>query len=126
MALMSRHKIGSKREPTIALINVVFLLLVFFLIAGTLAPPVDDRLTLVKAANLQETPPPDGVLILSDGTLLKDGNPASIQDAVVADSVVRIVPDRDLPAAMLLDISRQLRTAGAKSVIIVTELALGQ
>ena len=40
------------KEPTIALINVVFLMLVFFMIAGTLAPPLDPDLSLIKAEDL--------------------------------------------------------------------------
>ncbi len=34
---MRRARTASKREPTIALINIVFLMLVFFMVAGTLA-----------------------------------------------------------------------------------------
>ncbi|HBR39356.1 MAG TPA: biopolymer transporter ExbD, partial [Sulfitobacter pontiacus] len=33
-----------QREPTIALINIVFLMLVFFMVAGTLAQPLDPDL----------------------------------------------------------------------------------
>lgn len=38
---MRAHRQKSEREPTIALINIVFLMLVFFMVAGTLAAPLD-------------------------------------------------------------------------------------
>lgn len=126
MALRTASKSRRKREPTIALINVVFLLLVFFLIAGTLAPPMDERLTLVQTANLQEAPPPDGVVILSDGTLLKKGATVGIEEAAADGGVIKIIPDRDLPASKLVQIGRELRAGGADSVVIVTERALAQ
>jgi biopolymer transport protein ExbD len=37
---------------------------------------------------------------------------------------VRLVPDRDLPAAQLVALGRDLAAAGASSVRIVTERAL--
>lgn len=126
MALNASRRPHRKREPTIALINVVFLLLVFFLIAGTLAPPLDNRLTLIKTADLEAAPPPDGVVILSDGTLLKSGDIVTIEDIVADGGVVRIVPDRELPAAKLVQIGRQLRSGGIEEVVIITEQALGQ
>lgn len=124
MALRTAPIPRRKREPTIALINVVFLLLVFFLIAGTLAPPVNERLTLVKTTDLQEAPPPDGVVILSDGTMLKNGETVGAAEVSAGGGVVKIVPDRDLSASKLVQIGRQLRAGGAESVIIVTERAL--
>jgi biopolymer transport protein ExbD len=110
-----------RREPTIALINVVFLLLIFFLIAGTLAAPLDPRLTLVRAEGLTGVPP-DGVVILADGTLLQNGAPVTLDD--VAEGTVRILPDRDLPAAELVRIGRALAAAGADHVLILAEQAL--
>jgi biopolymer transport protein ExbD len=113
-----------RAEPTIALINVVFLMLTFFLIAGTLAPQIDPRLTLPRASDLAAAPPPDGFLVLSDGTTLMNGRPASVEDAVAAGPRVRVVPDRDLPAADLVRLSRALRGAGAEEIVLVTERAL--
>ncbi len=108
----------------IALINVVFLMLVFFLVAGTLAPPLDPRLTLVRAAALDAAAPPDGVVVLADGTMLMRGAPVSFAGAAAAGGIVRLVPDRDLPAADLVRIARGMRAAGAEAVVLVTERAL--
>ena len=54
---------AKKPEPAIALINIVFLMLIFFLIAGTLAPPLDKDLTLVRTAGLEGREPPDALVL---------------------------------------------------------------
>ena len=117
----------SKGEPTIALINVVFLMLIFFLIAGTLAPPLDDDLKLVNTEELEGAPPPEGLVIMSDGTLKSNGKPIENVAAYYAANpteVVRVVPDRNLPAALLLQIGAALKEAGAEQIVIATEQAV--
>jgi len=139
MALSSgipRRKTG---EPTIALINVVFLMLVFFLIAGTLARPLDKELKLVSASEVERRPPPDALVAFPDGRLVFRGEPATAAGYVAAMAaegqaradadgpsgiVARLVPDRDLPAAGLLALVAALREAGAVRVLIVTQRAL--
>lgn len=120
-------KRGAGREPTIALINIVFLMLIFFLVAGTLAPPLDGALRLVRTADLEGAAPPDALVIRADGTLRYRGMAVasasdwwSEQDSAVA----RLVPDRDLPAQTLVQIGRALREAGAERVVVVTERGL--
>lgn len=126
------RRIQRKRnsEPTIALINIVFLMLIFFLVAGTLAQPLDDRLELVNTEDLESRPPPDALVIHEDGTLTYRGQvvadaleyAATIEEEALAR--VLVVPDRDLGADRLVEVSRTLRGAGAGSVIIVTERGL--
>jgi biopolymer transport protein ExbD len=111
----------SDREPTITLINVVFLMLIFFMVAGTIAPATDARLTLVEADDLIAAPPPDGVLVLADGTLVRAGMTVTVAQAAASGSPVRLVPDRALPAPLLVAIGRDLRAAGASSVVLVAE-----
>ena len=132
MQLVSATPPARKPEPTIALINVVFLMLIFFLIAGTVAPPLDRDVTLVKASDLDGREPPDALVVHADGSLTFRGKAAEIADAVSqfvetgADggNAIRLVPDRDLPAAKLVDIAGELRRAGAQRVFIVTERGL--
>ncbi|WP_299605347.1 biopolymer transporter ExbD [uncultured Tateyamaria sp.] len=120
----------SRREPTIALINIVFLMLVFFMVAGTLAPPLDRDMTLVRTADLEGRPPSDALVIRADGTLSFRGTDQADAEIYVsgldpeARDEVRIVPDRTLPAAQLVALGRDLRRAGAGKVIIVTERGL--
>lgn len=120
----------TKREPTIALINVVFLMLIFFLIAGTVAAPISQDLTLVKTTDVAGAAPPDGLIIHADGSLEAGGTVVNDAATFIANlpedarAEVRIIPDRDLPAADLLRIGATIQDAGAKTVIIATERAL--
>lgn len=124
---LGRAKARTRREPTIALINIVFLMLVFFMVAGTLSVPLDRDIALVNTKELEGRPPPDALVIHSDGRMSYRG--IDQRDAAtflksLADEArgeVRIVPDRNLPAIDLVDIGRALRGAGAGAVIIVSE-----
>ncbi|QEW19029.1 Biopolymer transport protein ExbD/TolR [Marinibacterium anthonyi] len=124
------QSLSKPKENTIALINVVFLMLVFFMIAGTLAPPLDPELSLIKAQDLEGRAPPDTLVIREDGTMwLRDvelTSASAFLDRVPGDdrSVVRIVPDRDLPALKLMEISDELRAGGAERVLLISERGL--
>lgn len=111
----------SDREPTITLINVVFLMLIFFMVAGTIGQAPDKRLTLVNAEGLTITPPPDGLLVLADGTLLSKGEVVTVAQAAQGGGTIRVVPDRNLPARMLVALGRDLKAAGVTAVVIVAE-----
>ncbi|MFZ2100513.1 MAG: biopolymer transporter ExbD [Oricola sp.] len=121
-----------KGEPTIALINVVFLMLVFFLVAGTLAPSIDRDVTLVRTSDLEGREPPDALVIHADGTMSWRGRPVETAEAIAltgekddtGQAAIRLVPDRDLPAVRLVELGRALRDAGAGRVFIVTERGL--
>lgn len=105
-------------------------MLIFFLVAGTLAAPLDKDLRLVRTVEMDGTPPADALVLHADGRMTHRG----VQVASVAGFVnalpakmrarVRIIPDRDLPAAALIAQSGALRAAGAQSVVIVTERGL--
>jgi biopolymer transport protein ExbD len=122
----------TKPEPSLPLINIVFLMLIFFLIAGTLAPPLDQDLTLVRTSDLEGREPPDALIAHADGSLSFRGNETTIE-AYMSDHddretsgnlAVRIVPDQSLPAVRLVEIGEALQAAGAARVFIVTERSL--
>lgn len=126
---MSRHRTPRRKsEPTIALINVVFLMLIFFMVAGTLAQPLEPDLKLVNVADLETTAPPDALVITASGDLMFRGTP--VEDAtpylntLEPGATARIVPDRESPAARLVTVAQALQAAGAEKVVIVTEKAL--
>ncbi|SEK38625.1 biopolymer transport protein ExbD [Roseovarius nanhaiticus] len=130
---MRARRIRSRSEPTIALINIVFLMLIFFMISGTLARPLDPALDLVRTADLEGRAPPDALVIHADGRLShRDQDIASAEAYISAlppdrrgpDTTIRIVPDRDLPADIMVDVARALSAAGAARVMIVTERGL--
>ncbi|MDO6729651.1 biopolymer transporter ExbD [Marinovum sp. 2_MG-2023] len=127
MTIRARRK---DREPTTALINIVFLMLIFFLVAGTLAAPLDKDLKLVRVAEIEGTAPADALVVHADGRMTHQGRAVASATEFLAAvpeetrNRVRIVPDRDLAASALVRIGRDLRAAGAESVVIVTERAL--
>jgi biopolymer transport protein ExbD len=127
MSLARKAPAKRVREPTIALINVVFLMLVFFMVAGTLAPPLSRDVRLVETADLGRAAPPDALVLMADGTLRHRGGPVADPAAWFADrngAEARLVPDRAAPAARVVEVARALRQAGAERVLIVAERGL--
>ncbi|WP_170342891.1 ExbD/TolR family protein [Ruegeria arenilitoris] len=124
---MIRHDRPSrKRDSTIPLINVVFLMLIFFLIAGTVAQPLDPDLELVNTSDLDGREPPDALVLHADGTLSFRGTPTDPQTymTIRGEEPVRIVPDRNVSGARLIEVTGALRRLGATAVFAVTERAL--
>lgn len=120
----------TQREPTIALINIVFLMLVFFMVAGTLAQPLDPQLALVQTRDLEGRAPPDTLVVYPDGRITYQGSDQMDAASFISDLsdeqrvVVRVLPDRALPAQSLVALTRDLRAAGAQKVLLVTQRAL--
>jgi biopolymer transport protein ExbD len=121
---------GSRKEPTIALINVVFLMLIFFMIAGTLAPPMDGDVKLIRTGGLEGREPPDALVVHGDGRLSLRGEPVADAETFMAGLseeekvTLRLVPDRDLPAGDLVKLANSLRSLGAARVLLISERAL--
>jgi biopolymer transport protein ExbD len=115
-----------KRDSTIALINIVFLMLIFFLIAGTVAPPLDPGLELVDTSGLEGREPPDALVLHQDGTLSFRGAPTDPATFMASHGPgpVRIVPDRGAPGSRLIEVTGTLRRLGAPSVFLVTVRSL--
>jgi biopolymer transport protein ExbD len=115
-----------RADPTITLINVVFLMLMFFLVAGTIATPPPADLRLVQLAQADPVVPPDVLIMTADGAVIWQGTPADPAAYLAAlpagaAGIARIMPDRDAPAAALITLARALRAAGAAEVRVVTE-----
>ncbi|MHC0053619.1 ExbD/TolR family protein [Actibacterium sp. D379-3] len=117
-----------KGEPTIALINIVFLMLVFFLVAGSMAQPLDPALQLVSTRALEGSAPPDALVLHADGTLSHRGQGATetayLGSLTGAAPEARILPDRNVAAERLLEVAEALRAGGAGKILIVTEKEL--
>ena len=118
--------IRRRAEPTITLINVVFLLLAFFLVAGTLAQRPPETLRLVSLSDGTAAPLRDVVVLYADGTVAwPDGvtEAAGVVAGLPEDAprVARILPDRAAPAQALVALARALQEAGAVEVRILAE-----
>ncbi|WP_370225613.1 ExbD/TolR family protein [Pararhodobacter marinus] len=114
----------AKGEPTIGLINVVFLMLIFFLIAGSIAPSPGDGIALVRIADLDVQAPPEALVLMEDGTLRHGGaeTDAEAYLATLSDPrVARILPDRSVPAATLVDLASTLSAGGAERIVLLGE-----
>ena len=123
---MKRRKASSKREPTISLINIVFLILIFFMVAGSLSGRGTDGVSFVQTHDLDCCIPPEALIITQDGRYLSDGAVFASPNDYLAqsptdDRVIRLMPDQALPAKDLLETIKALKAGGAEKVIIVTE-----
>lgn len=125
-----QKSIAAQKEPTIALINVVFLMLIFFMITGTLAPPMDGDVKLIQTEGLEGHEPPDTLVVHGDGRLSLRGVPVADAESFMTGlkdeekETLRLVPDRDLPAAGLVQLANTLRGLGAGRVVLISERAL--
>ncbi|MEP4031252.1 biopolymer transporter ExbD [Roseibium polysiphoniae] len=136
MKKLSIAPIKRKSENTISLINIVFLMLIFFLIAGQLAPPLDKTVDLIDSKDADPLPPPNALVAREDGSLHFRGSPTTIeaflQEAASLEAVeedvqseqagfpVRLIADRDLAATALIGLVGELQAAGAGKVTVVT------
>jgi len=71
-----------KPENTVPLINVVFLMLIFFLVAGTLAPAPDREVDFITLAATDPASPPDMLFVRAEGTLTWRGEALTITEHV--------------------------------------------
>lgn len=132
MRLTSSQTYRTKAEPTIALINIVFLMLIFFLVAAQIAPPLEGGLNLISTAELDNREPPDALVVMADGLMKYRGasvTPAhyvTIKREASPDDldIIRLVPDRDLSAVKLIEIAAELKALGASKIMLVTEQGL--
>lgn len=124
---LSRPTTRSRSEPTIGLINVVFLMLIFFLIAGTIAPSPEQGLELVQITDPDQRLPDHALVLGPDGAVRYQGvetDAATYVGALGEGRVARIMPDRNAPAADLVRLSHDLRAAGAERVLVMGERAM--
>ena len=124
----ARHQPTRDRgEPTLPLINIVFLMLIFFLVSAQMARPIDTDLQLAMTTDDDFVPPPDAVVIDAAGGITFRGvatQPEAVL-AVLSDEqggqvTVRILPDRRAAAAQVIRLAHDLRQAGAAAIHIVT------
>ena len=125
---MKRRFNAAKREPIISLINIVFLILIFFMVAGSLSGNRPSGIEFVQADGLECCVDEEALDILADGTLVKQGETLASLDQFIAqteslDATIRLRPDRDYPARDLLQRVKDLQAAGANHIVVLTEQA---
>ncbi len=130
-------RIGKTRRPALALdmtpmIDVVFLLLIFFLTTSQLAELAASELDLPRepgskekqavASGLVVNIGPDGTITILDESIGLAALPAIVRAALSADAdaVPVVRADRMAPAARLNEVMDALRSGGCRSVRLAT------
>lgn len=113
-------------ESIVPMINVVFLLLIFFLMTSELAPPEPFEMTPPVTASELDVEAEPVLFVSRAGTLSFDGQEGPLAIAALADrhgegAVIQVRADSGLEAKMLAGILRDLARTGLSSVeLIVT------
>jgi biopolymer transport protein ExbD len=130
--MFRRPKRPSHSIDMAPLIDVVFLLLVFFMLTSSFTPPALP-LTLPKSAVANDPPRPapvvsidaDGLLALDGEVLAGDQFEAALRDRLAGEDnkAVNFRGDRGVDYGLILDIMNRARGAGASQINLVYESA---
>lgn len=127
-----KDRVNTEQDINISpLIDIVFILLIFFMVSATFVKEYDLDINRPKASSSK---PSSGkairVHIDASGDVYIDGQPVRtwviqsyVRDKlrVGSDSTVLVVTDEGVPARRLIEVVDQCRLAGAKDVGVVTE-----
>lgn len=131
-ARLEASRLASIDDRIMPLINIVFLLLIFFLVAGAIREvepvEVDPPRSVVEAESVADAltiyVASDGRIALGDTLLERDAFDQAIAAAVTADpdQPIRIVADRGVEAVNVISILETLRASGSSRVKLVTQM----
>jgi biopolymer transport protein ExbD len=123
LARRKRHP-GSADDKLIPMINVIFLLLLFFMLAGHIGGKLDEALQtpesaseLVKPAEITE------ILLSAEGALSVSGRAIGLRELgsrLGAGTAVSLRADARVRAVHLVPVLEALREAGVERVALVT------
>ncbi len=112
-------------EPALPLINVVFLLLIFFMMAGQVAEDHDVDAPRSEVADVREDPELRTLVLHYDGSL--DTRTGTLPPEELGDwfrrepeAPLRLLADGSVPLEQLRPVLAGLRQAGADEVRVVT------
>ncbi|MCR8546510.1 biopolymer transporter ExbD [Salipiger sp. P9] len=107
-------------EPVVPMINVVFLLLIFFLMTASLTPPAPFEISPPTAPG-EEDASTDTLYVSADGDIaFGEARGEQALAAATASGPVRLAADARLPASDLARILARLAALGAPEVRLVT------
>lgn len=116
----------------IPLINIVFLILIFFLVASTVRPFSDREVRLAQSSETKGAGSGTRMIVVrSDGTRYVAGAEVSQSElnaylaewAGEADRGITVVADKDMPATDLIDVVTAANAAGLQDVKLLTRKA---
>lgn len=130
MRLSTRmHRRGDDESNLIPLINVVFLLLIFFMLAGRLARPDPAGLTPPESGNTETVAAGWVLLIDAAGQFTADDEPLDATNLAAwvqtrlhdpATGPLQVKADARLKAAQLITVLERLRAAGVEELQLLT------
>lgn len=106
-------------DSIVPMINVAFLLLVFFLMTAVLAPPDPLEVSPPEAKIVAAEPKPGTLVISADGELAMGELRGDAVFAALPDGPLRIRADAGLDGARLALIFGRLADAGVESIELV-------
>ncbi|MGX1197575.1 ExbD/TolR family protein [Parvibaculum sp. MBR-TMA-1.3b-4.2] len=123
---LTRRRRLAETESVVPLINIVFLLLIFFMVVGELAAPTPFPLEPPQSSSDLASEKREAELFVSaDGKLSFNG--ADVTEATLADALgttppaeVRVAADGKVEARLVGRLLAGLREAGVKRAFLVT------
>ncbi|MEO9875251.1 MAG: biopolymer transporter ExbD [Anderseniella sp.] len=120
---------AARQHSQLPLINIVFLMLIFFLLAGTIAPAYELDVSPPSAQQeASENRPGSTVYVSRDGQVSFQNRLMDIAALGVAvmqrpsgsPDTLRVAVDQEADGLLLIDVVAQLRGAGISNVYLVT------
>ncbi len=111
------------REAVVPMINVVFLLLIFFLMTAAFVPPAPMDVTLPQGAAAAQAGTEDALYLSADGTLAfrsETGAAALRLAASGANGALDLRADAGVAAADLAKVLSRLAAAGVSEARLIT------
>lgn len=109
-----------RAESVVPMINVAFLLLIFFLMAAVIAPPEPVDVSLPEAEAMTSDAQHTTISVTADGVLARETRRGdAVFDGLQGESV-RLRVDAAVPGADLARLLSRLSAAGAARVELVT------
>lgn len=117
-------------DVSLAIINIVLLLIFFFLATGQLLNARDTVVALAETAELPIEALPDPTLVVADdGTLTLDGNPVApelLGTALAGEPVLHVLIARTAPATRLIEIVSRPELSGIEIRLVTVHNAGGR
>ncbi|WP_068087809.1 ExbD/TolR family protein [Polycladidibacter stylochi] len=117
-------------ENTIPLINIVFLMLIFFIFAGTIDRDDAKSVRVPEKSEKTEQISASGALVVAqDGSLQMNETAIELEqinkELYSKEEPLVVVASKDMQAINLLKIINELKKSGITEILLLTKMAVG-